>query len=310
MYMSSYGRRLPIGCSGVRSCSPTTSSSDSYTASSAYTPATSSPFTIPPSTSSAQPALSSSTLLPPSTVIQTNTTTKPQAGAIAGGVIGGVVFLVCAVLGVLIYLRARKRKRTAPSSEFMNSLKPGAAPVLRLDSGTEYAPVLSEKGGFTHYPHSVPLPQNSHHASSPMQNMKFPDAMIMTDMPSARPSIENPLHPQRFSAQHANDSFGDHAQPLSASAGSRRELWGSDTEIYAGDLSPARRPPSRGSDFPQTAPRYSSNEPSSQHSYFGLWRPDTSQESAPQETTGQQPLRIRPTSSLQPLRRQQDPEGM
>ncbi|KIJ17192.1 hypothetical protein PAXINDRAFT_112003 [Paxillus involutus ATCC 200175] len=194
----------------------------------------------------------------------------------------------------------------------MNSLQPGAAPVLRLDSGATYAPVLSEKGGFTHYPPSVPsdspLPQVSYYPSSPTPDMKFPDAMMMTDLPSSRPSIEKPLHPQRFSAQHPNDSFGGHAQPLSTSAGSRRELWGGDIEAYPRSLSPIRRSPSRGPDLPQSTTRYS-NEPSSQHSYSTPWRPSTPQESGSLETAGsRQPPHVRPPS-FQPLRRQQDPDG-
>ncbi|KAF9239661.1 hypothetical protein BU15DRAFT_74514 [Melanogaster broomeanus] len=254
------------------------------------------------STISTPPLPVASTTSPPSSSPSPTAavaTTKPNAGAIAGGVIGGVVFLLCALLAILLYLRARKRKRTAPSSEFMNSLQPGAAPVLRLDSGAEY---VSEKGGFTPYPHSVSphLPQSS----SYLQSMKFPESMMLMDIPSSRPSIEKPLQPQRFSAQHATDLSGGHSPPLSTSVGSRKEMWGGDIEVYPRDLSPVpnRNYPSRGSDRPVTAPRYSSNEPSS---YSSFWQPGTPQEHSPQEASWT-------PSSLQPLRRRQDSdaEGM
>lgn len=185
---------------------------------------------------------------------------------------------------MLLYLRARKRKRTPPSSEFINSLKAGATPVLRLDSGAEYTPTLTEV--YTHYSPAVPLPsmQNSYYSTSPVQNMKFPDEMMaMTDISSRRPSVERPLHPQRFSSQqHANDSFVAQHH-TSTSVGSRRELWGSETEIVSGDLSPVHQSSFRADPVLHFAPRISLDEPSTQP----LCRPHS------------------PTS-LQPLRRQPD----
>ncbi|KAJ3815776.1 hypothetical protein EV368DRAFT_84080 [Lentinula lateritia] len=44
---------------------------------------------------------------------------KVNAGAIAGGVIGGLVFIALVILGV-IYVRRRRRLHTAPSAEFMS----------------------------------------------------------------------------------------------------------------------------------------------------------------------------------------------
>ncbi|KAG8217316.1 hypothetical protein J3R82DRAFT_5411 [Butyriboletus roseoflavus] len=172
------------------------------------------PTLLPPSLSTAQAVTSASTGSP-SPVVATTSSSTSNAGTIAGAVIGGVVFLVLALLGILLYLRARKRNRTPPSYEFMNALKAGATPVLRLDSGAEYTPTLPEKaGGYTHHPPPVPLPfmQDSYYTSPPMQNMRFPDAM-MTDIPSARPSVEAPLHPRRFSSQHVNNSFVSQHHP-------------------------------------------------------------------------------------------------
>lgn len=206
-----------------------------------------------------------------STTVATSTSSTSDAGTIAGCVVGGVVFLVLAALGALLYLRARKRKRTPPSSEFINSMRDGATPVLRLDSGAEYTPTHVEK---THYPPTVPLPftQNTYYSSPPMQDMKFPDEM-MSDIPSARPSVEKPLHPQRLSSQH---------QPTS-SVGSRRELLGYETERVSSDLSPVRRSPANTDSILQFAPRFS----------LDALSPDLSH-SPP---------------SLHPLRRQPDPEG-
>ncbi|KAH0830391.1 SRP54-type protein [Lanmaoa asiatica] len=208
------------------------------------------------------------------TDVPTSSPTAAQTRTIAGSVVGGVVFLALVMLAILLYLRARKRKRTPPSSEFMNSLRAGATPVLRLDSGAEYTPTFPEKGGgYTCYPSAVPLPfmQNSYYTSPPMQNMKFPDEMMMmTDIPSGRPSVEirRSLHPQRFSSQpQSNDSFVAQHHP-SSSVGSRRELWGSETEIMSGELSPVRQSPtSRADSVLQFAPRMSLDEPSMQSSH-------------------------------------------
>jgi hypothetical protein len=154
----------------------------------------------------------------------------------------------------------------------MNSIRAGAAPVLRLDSGAEYTPTLPEKG--TAYTH--PLMQNSYYTSPPMLDMKIPDETMMIDIPSARPSVEKPLHPQRFSSpQPANDVFRHHA---GSSVGSRRELWGSDAEM---ELSPVRRSPAGADSVLQFTPAFSVDASQLSHS----------------------------PPSLHPLRRQPDPEG-
>ncbi|KAI9569060.1 hypothetical protein HD554DRAFT_2171833 [Boletus coccyginus] len=223
---------------------------------------------------------STSTLAESSTAVATASSTS-NAAVIAGSVIGGVVFLALVVLGMLFYLRARKRKRTPPSSEFINSIRDGAAPVLRLDSGAEYTSAFAEKGsGYTHYPPTPPPPfiQNSYYNSPQMLDTKFADE---TDVPSERLSIEKPLHPQRFSSP---DSFVTRYRPTT-SIGSRKELWGSDTEIFSGELSPVRQSPTRDSVL-QFATRFSLDDLSPQPSHPSHSPPP-----------------------LHPLRRQPDSEG-
>ncbi|KAF8136089.1 hypothetical protein EV363DRAFT_719929 [Boletus edulis] len=182
---------------------------------------------------------SSSSTTPTKSPAVAAVSSKSNAGAIAGGVIGGVVLLVLLVLIALLYLRARKRNRTPPSSEFLNSIKAGAPPVLRLGSGAEYTPTLSEKGGaYTHYPPCPPsaFTPNPYRTSSPMLDTKFPDEIM------------------RFSAQH---------RP-STSIGSRRELWGSQ-----GELSPVRLSPANTDSVLHFAPRFSLDDdpPPSQFSH-------------------------------------------
>ncbi|KAG6379126.1 hypothetical protein JVT61DRAFT_11563 [Boletus reticuloceps] len=227
--------------------------------------------TVSTHSSTSSPTDSSSSTTPTKSPAVAAVSSKSNAGPIAGGVIGGVVLLVLLVLGALLYLRARKRNRTPPSSEFLNSIKAGAPPVLRLGSGAEYTPTLSEKGGaYTHYPPCPPPPFTPNpYTSSPMLDTKFPDEIMVTDIPSGRPSVELPLHPQRFSAQH---------RP-STSIGSRRELWGSQ-----GELSPVRLSPANTDSVLHFAPRFSLDDdpPPSQFSH-----------SPP---------------SLHPLRRQPDPD--
>lgn len=136
----------------------------------------------------------------------------------------------------------------------MNSIKDGAAPVLRLDSGAEYIPAIPEKGA------SIPVPflQNSYYPSLPLQNMTFPDDMMMKDIPSQRASIDRPLHPQRFSSQHGHDTF------VSTSTGSKREFWGSDAEIEPFELSPVRQSSPRADSVLHFAPHFSLDESPSQ----------------------------------------------
>ncbi|KAJ7756879.1 hypothetical protein DFH07DRAFT_773085 [Mycena maculata] len=50
-------------------------------------------------------------------------TSKPNTGAIAAGVVGGVVLLLLLALGVFLFLR-RRRNRIAPSTEFLTVFPP------------------------------------------------------------------------------------------------------------------------------------------------------------------------------------------
>jgi hypothetical protein len=45
---------------------------------------------------------------------------KTPVGAIAGGIIVGLIFIAAAVVGAVLLWRARKRRRTPPSAEFMS----------------------------------------------------------------------------------------------------------------------------------------------------------------------------------------------
>ncbi|KAH7889912.1 hypothetical protein F5I97DRAFT_609999 [Phlebopus sp. FC_14] len=266
-------------------------------------------FSSPP-TSSSNAAIPSTVVItapPPSTLSsstsQAATTSSPSAGEIAGGVVGGVVGLLLLALGILLFLRARKRKRIAPSSEFMNSLQPGATPILRLDSGAEFTPA-SEKGGYHSQTVPPPFMQNSYNKSAALRDMKFPDA---PDTPFARPSIERPLQPQRFSAQNANDSFAG-PQLLSSSMGSRNEILSSDSELFPASSFDAHRPrsnahervPSRGS---------SQHESFLPNSYPALWQLAVSQRPESQDTHGEYPPDTRAQSPLRPLRREDPEEG-
>ena len=53
------------------------------------------------------------------------TTKSNNAGAIAGGVVGGVVFLALLGLGAFFFLRYRKSRTTAPSAQFVDPQRRG-----------------------------------------------------------------------------------------------------------------------------------------------------------------------------------------
>ncbi|KLO14217.1 hypothetical protein SCHPADRAFT_939765 [Schizopora paradoxa] len=55
--------------------------------------------------------------------VAASTSHSSAAGAIAGGIIGGLIFLIFLAVVLIAYLRRRKRKRTAPSAEFLAFFK-------------------------------------------------------------------------------------------------------------------------------------------------------------------------------------------
>ncbi|KAJ3785977.1 hypothetical protein GGU10DRAFT_353025 [Lentinula aff. detonsa] len=61
--------------------------------------------------------------------------TRVNAGAITGGVIGGLVLFAMIVLGIIYYMQRRRRLHTAPSAEFMSGRTPMVAPGSTPGSG-------------------------------------------------------------------------------------------------------------------------------------------------------------------------------
>lgn len=86
-----------------------------------------------------------------------------NVGAIVGGVLGALAVLVLAAFAVLLYQR-RKRKHTAPSSEFLrrygntaltppvNSNNPYASNTNLASSQMRLAPEYTQ-ASYTHYPY-------------------------------------------------------------------------------------------------------------------------------------------------------------
>ncbi|OAX40027.1 hypothetical protein K503DRAFT_29655 [Rhizopogon vinicolor AM-OR11-026] len=208
------------------------SSSGQYTAPSATTTDNS---TIPTESSTESPAttLSSPTISPTTsfdsfaatqTVSPTAATSTAAAatdsthlndGAIAGGVVGGTIFLALLILGTILFCRARRRKHIAPSSEFVETIKRGEMPVLRLDCGVEIIPT----------DHQVPLPlrQNTYHTSPPMSDMKFPDGMMWSEAQSARYSLQKPLQPLRYPVHQDSDDSMRQEAPMGSSIENSQE---------------------------------------------------------------------------------------
>ncbi|KAH9926896.1 uncharacterized protein B0H18DRAFT_302749 [Fomitopsis serialis] len=84
--------------------------------------ATPSPTSVQPSLStlpSSTPSSSSSSAVSPTSAADISTSRHTNTGAIAGGIIGGLVGLLL-LLGLLLWvLRTRRRRKIAPSSEFL-----------------------------------------------------------------------------------------------------------------------------------------------------------------------------------------------
>ncbi|OJA09889.1 hypothetical protein AZE42_06754 [Rhizopogon vesiculosus] len=150
-----------------------------------------------------------------STAAAATDSTHLNDGAIAGCVVGGTVFLALLILGTILFCRARRRKHIAPSSEFVETIKRGEMPVLRLDSGVEIIPT----------DHQVPLPlrQNTYHTSPPMSDMKFPDGMMWSEAQSARYSLQKPLQPLRYPVHQDSDDSMRQEAPMGSSIENSQE---------------------------------------------------------------------------------------
>ncbi|KAJ3873360.1 hypothetical protein F5051DRAFT_419458 [Lentinula edodes] len=128
-------RHLGPGGSGDKNQSSVTCSesgtvsspSASFTGSSILTPVvTPSSSSAPLSAPITSTLATSVTMLPSASAVPSSASnssalsqSKVNARAIAGGVIGGLVFIALVILGV-IYVRRRRRLHTAPSAEFMS----------------------------------------------------------------------------------------------------------------------------------------------------------------------------------------------
>lgn len=282
---------LPMRSAYLPSSTPVSTTTTTDTTTTSSTPSPQNQAQAPTSsTSSSSPSSSSSS----------------HSGAIIGGVIGGVAFIACIALGLLLYIRRRRRKRIAPSSEFINSLKTGTAPIFRLEPT---APRDAEKSGLSHYLPTSPSPpppftQTTYYSSPAMNSMDFPDSMWSPN-PSASPK---PLEPNRYSAQpavgaaeaaHSHDNHGqDDHDPSS-------EQWDGDPIIEVPTIVPrvrSRRPES----VPASVPRLGSSQRRSHHqpqnSYSGVSPLAVSQMSG-FERDGRD-ASVQRATSLRPLRRE------
>lgn len=253
---------------------------------------------VPPSTSTS-PSTSPGTN---QASTSSSSSSSSNAGAIVGGVIGGVAFIACVAFAVLLYIRRRRRKRIAPSSEFMNALNAGTAPVFRLEPSVPRDP---EKSGLSHYlPASPspppPFPQATYYSSPAMSSMEFPDPMVI---PSPKP-----LEPNRYSAQPTPGvieiplSHGSHSQDDNDPSSSQ---WDGDPIIDTPTVTPrvrGRRPESAPapSNPPASASRHRSHH-QPQNSYPGVSPLAVSQMSGLEADS--QDVPVQRATSLRPLRR-------
>ncbi|KAI6110027.1 hypothetical protein F5141DRAFT_822140 [Pisolithus sp. B1] len=249
------------GSNTTNSSDTTTTSTSDITTTSTSSPTTTSSSVTSPTSSSVTSVTSTSTTTDPGTtalpsaanqVSSSGSSSSSDTGAIIGGVVGGVIFLLCVALGLFLYMRRRRRKRIAPSSEFINSLRPGVAPVFMLESSPAQVP---EKSMHSHYLASTPYQQDAYYASPSPSSMDFPDSAVSTDRSPGSQKMEKPLVPNRYSAQRAAAS--SHSGHVDAddrqSTGSRE--WDGDPVIETPRHTRSRRPESA----PASAPRSSSS---------------------------------------------------
>ena len=122
----------PLSSSGDQTSNGTAALSEVVGPSSA-TDAISSALSSATSTQSV-PTLNSSSPSTPS--LASSSSGRSKAGPIAGGVIGGLIILLLAVLGIFLWKRRVDKKRVAPSAEFMhhNRLTPSLSHARPLRS--------------------------------------------------------------------------------------------------------------------------------------------------------------------------------
>ncbi|KAG6331520.1 hypothetical protein ID866_7569 [Astraeus odoratus] len=275
--------------------SPTSTYSSTY--SSTY------PSTIP---STAAGATTASSTTSPLVQAQASTSgSSSNTGAIVGGIFGGIVFLLCVAFGAFLYIRRRRRKRMAPSSEFINSLKPGIEPVFRLETGVSSAP---EKSALSRYLNTPPPPPpftpDPYYASPTASSMGFPESATFPDRPSASLSAERPLEPNRYSAQHAAAAASSHDGHAVDDDDRGSGQWDGDPII---ETPTTRRARTRR---PESAPASTPRPPSSQrrthqwpqHSFPGV-SPLAMRQTAGDRDGPDSPAAQQRATSLRPLRR-------
>ncbi|KAI6036842.1 hypothetical protein BKA83DRAFT_368913 [Pisolithus microcarpus] len=235
------------------SSSSNADSSTTSTSSSSPTPTYSSTLTTSSTTSfSSTPGYSRHTA--PSAANQvpqssSSSSSSSNTGAIVGGVVGGVAFLSCIALGLFLYMRRRRRKRIAPSSEFINSLRPGVAPVFMLESSPAQVP---EKSKHSHHPLPTPYQQDAYYASSSPSSMDFPASTVSTDRSPGHQNMEKPLVPNRYSSA-ARMATVDAEDRQSSGSGE----WDGDPVIETPRRTRSRRP--------ESAPAFAARSSSSHH---------------------------------------------
>ncbi|KAH7929765.1 hypothetical protein BV22DRAFT_108318 [Leucogyrophana mollusca] len=207
----------------------------------------------------------------PSTAYAADTTSKSRAGAIAGGVVGGVVFFACVAVGLILFRRSRARKRTAPSSEFMNVANHTTTPIFRTDSNAQFTASALESSTQSHNPQAVPLPfmQDSYYTGPVMADMKFPEEFSPSAVRLSRPSMDKSGYPSHYPDAEVYGSYV-HPPLHSTSIGSSNEMWSSEMGGHEVGVRPASRSAlSNAEEHPLQESPY---QPFLQNSYPVLWQ--------------------------------------
>ncbi|KAJ7097752.1 hypothetical protein B0H15DRAFT_822510 [Mycena belliarum] len=151
----------------------------------------------PSSTSASTLAASSGTPLSstPLTLPSTSTAThkNPNAGAIAGGVVGGLVFLVLVVLATLLFLR--HRRRSSEEAGFTTRSSISTSPTQMQEGGRRSAQTIT------------PFPYKEPFAKERSEGATLPGSPVMSavhttyDSPSVAPPALEVLHRYTGSAE-------------------------------------------------------------------------------------------------------------